>query len=70
MGEGMVDFVGYFKLLRQLNIHPVVSMHAEYDLGGANHGRKELTISKKQVYKALQKDLKVIRDLWQKSAEA
>jgi L-ribulose-5-phosphate 3-epimerase len=70
MGEGMVDFVGYFKLLRQLNIHPVVSMHAEYDLGGANHGHKELTISKKQVYKALQKDLKVIRDLWQKSAEA
>jgi sugar phosphate isomerase/epimerase len=70
LGEGMVDFVGYFKLLRQLNVHPIVTMHAEYELGGANHGKRELSISKKQVYKALAKDLKVLRDLWQKSAEA
>lgn len=70
LGEGMVDFVGYFKLLRELNIHPTVSLHAEYDLGGANHGDRKLTVSKKQVYKALKKDLEVLRDLWQKSAES
>jgi L-ribulose-5-phosphate 3-epimerase len=70
LGEGMVDFVSYFKLLRKLGVHPTVSMHAEYDLGGANHGDRKITISKKQVYKALEKDLKVLRDLWQKSAEA
>ena len=69
LGEGMVDFIGYFKLLRELNIHPVVSLHAEYELGGANKGARELTISKKQVYKALKKDLEVLRELWQKSAE-
>jgi sugar phosphate isomerase/epimerase len=70
LGDGMVDFVGYFKLLRKLDIHPVVSLHAEYELGGANQGNRELSISKKQVYKALRKDLQVLRDLWQKSAES
>ena len=70
MGDGMVDFIGYFKLLRKWNIHPVVSLHAEYDLGGANHGDREISMPKKQVYKALRKDLKILRDLWQKSAEA
>ena len=70
LGEGMVDFVGYFKLLRQWNIHPVVSLHAEYELGGANKGERELKISKRQVYKALKKDLQTLRDLWQKSAES
>lgn len=70
LGEGMVDFIGYFKLLRELGVHPFASMHAEYELGGANHGKRELTIPKKQVYKALAKDLKVLRELWQKSAEA
>jgi len=69
LGDGMVDFVGYFKLLRKLEIHPAVSLHAEYELGGANQGNRELSISKKQVYKALRKDLQVLRDLWQKSAE-
>ena len=70
LGEGMVDFVGYFKLLRKLNLHPVATMHAEYELGGANHGKRELKISKRQVYKALRKDLQVLKDLWQKSAES
>ena len=69
LGEGMVDCVSYFKLLRKLNIHPVATLHAEYELGGANHGKRELKISKRQVYKALRKDLKVLKDLWQKSAE-
>ena len=70
LGEGMVDFIGYFKLLRKLQIHPIVTLHAEYDLGGANHGDRKISIPKKQVYKALKKDLTVLRDLWQKSAEA
>jgi len=70
LGDGMVDFISYFQLLRKLDIHPVVSLHAEYDLGGANHGDRKISIPKKQVYKALAKDLKVLRDLWQKSAES
>ncbi|MCZ6674895.1 MAG: TIM barrel protein [Verrucomicrobia bacterium] len=70
LGDGMVDFIEYFKLLRKLDVHPTVTMHAEYDLGGANHGKREITISKKQVYKALGKDLKLLRALWQKSAES
>lgn len=69
LGDGMVDFVGYFKLLRQLEIHPVVTLHCEYDLGGANYGSRELTIPKRKVYKAIKKDLTVLLDLWQKSAE-
>lgn len=69
LGEGMVDFIGYFKLLRKQFIHPIVSLHAEYELGGANKGSRELSIPKKKVYEALRKDLTVLRDLWQASAQ-
>ncbi|MCB1120794.1 MAG: TIM barrel protein [Verrucomicrobiae bacterium] len=67
VGEGIVDFIAYFKLLRKLGIHPVVSLHAEYDLGGAHHGRRELTIPSRDVFKALAKDLAMVRDLWKMS---
>ena len=33
LGEGMVDFDGYFKELRSYGIRPLVSLHLEYELG-------------------------------------
>jgi sugar phosphate isomerase/epimerase len=38
LGEGMVDFKRYFELLKQNNINVPISLHVEYDLGGAEHG--------------------------------
>lgn len=64
IGEGMVDFPAYFKLLKQYNINVPVSMHYEYDMGGAEHGKKDISISKKEVLQFMKKDLERIREYW------
>jgi len=67
MGEGMVDFNAYFKILKANNINVPVSLHLEYDLGGAEHGKKDISISRDKVYEAMIKDLKTARTLWEKA---
>ncbi len=64
IGEGMVDFDTYFKLLKKHNLNPPVSLHLEYDLGGAQKGKRELTVEKSVVYDAMRKDLEKIQTLW------
>jgi sugar phosphate isomerase/epimerase len=64
IGDGMVDFDSYFKLLKKYQIQVPVSLHCEYDLGGAEHGSKTITIDKKEVYRAISKDLVAIKKLW------
>ena len=57
LGEGAVDFISYFQLLKKLSISGPVSVHYEYELGGANHGATKLTIEKEKVLTALRRDL-------------
>lgn len=64
IGEGMVDFPAYFKLLKQYNINVPISMHYEYDMGGAEHGDREIKISKKEVFQTMKKDLDKVRAYW------
>ena len=65
MGEGMVDFKTYFKLLKQYQVNTPVSLHMEYPLGGAENGDVKLTCDKKVVFDAMKRDLKKVRELWQ-----
>src|SRR5688572_24225411 len=65
MGEGMVDFTTYFKLLKLYKINVPVSLHMEYPLGGAEHGATKLSCDKQIVFDAMKKDLQKVRDLWQ-----
>lgn len=65
IGEGMVDFATYFKLLKQYNINVPVSLHLEYPLGGAEDGATQLTVDKNIVFAAMKKDLQKVRELWQ-----
>jgi sugar phosphate isomerase/epimerase len=65
MGEGMVDFKRYFTLLKKYNINVPVSLHVEHDLGGAEKGRKTFTISKKEVFKRITKDLEYTKSVWE-----
>jgi sugar phosphate isomerase/epimerase len=65
IGEGMVDFDRYFKLLKKYQIQVPVSLHCEYDLGGAERGNKILSKDKNEVYNAISKDLKTIQNLWE-----
>lgn len=57
IGEGVVDFEKYFQLLKELEINQPMSLHAEYELGGAEHGASKLTISPEKVIAALKQDL-------------
>jgi len=61
LGEGMVDFAGYFKLLKKYNMHPPISLHIEYPLGGAQNGATKLTIPKEQAVAAIRKDLALLK---------
>lgn len=57
LGEGMIDFNRYFSLLKKYEINVPVSLHLEYDLGGAEHGASKLTVDKKEVFAKMKKDL-------------
>ena len=64
IGEGMVNFNQYFKLLKQYNLKPPASLHIEYSLGGAEKGERSLTIDKNNVFEAMKKDLSTVQKLW------
>ncbi|MFK7946666.1 MAG: sugar phosphate isomerase/epimerase family protein [Saprospiraceae bacterium] len=65
IGEGMVDFDNYFKLLKSHGVNLPVSLHCEYPLGGAEKGKYEITVDKKVVFDAMKKDLVAIQRLWE-----
>ncbi len=67
LGEGMVDFNRYFSLLKKYKINVPVSLHLEYDLGGAEHGDSKITIDRTQVFNAMKKDLAFLRNAWDKA---
>ena len=67
LGEGMVDFNRYFSLLKKYGINVPISLHLEYDLGGAEHGATKLTIDKKEVFSKMKKDLNFLKGTWQQA---
>lgn len=64
IGEGMVDFTAYFRLLRQYGIQAPVSLHLEYPLGGAENGATRLTVDRSVVFAAMKRDLARVKALW------
>lgn len=68
LGEGMVDFRAYFKILKENGIKVPVTIHYEYDLYGVEHGSTEVDESdRKKVYEAMKKDLGLVRQWWQET---
>lgn len=63
LSEGMVNFTKYFSLLKRYNINVPVSVHFEYDLGGAEHG-KNPTMPQKEIFNKMKKDISFIRTTW------
>ena len=64
VGEGMVDFKTYFKLLKQYQVNVPVTLHMEHPLGGAEEGATKLSVDKQVVFNAMKRDLQKVRDLW------
>jgi sugar phosphate isomerase/epimerase len=65
LGEGMVNFSKYFELYKSLNISAPVSIHYEYDLGGAEHGNKNPTMSHEEIYSWLKKDITFLKKIFE-----
>ena len=61
MGEGMVQFKKYFEEIKKLTSDAPVSIHYEYDLGGAEHGNREPKMPAEEIYRKLKKDLDFLR---------
>lgn len=68
LGEGMIDFQKYFKLLKQYGFKKPISQHFEYPMGGAESGASKLYISKDEVINHMQKDLQTLKG-WIKESD-
>lgn len=65
MGEGMVDFKSYFKILKEFKIQVPVSLHYEYSMGGAEHGASSISTDKQIIFAHMKRDLMKLQQLWQ-----
>lgn len=61
LGEGTVEFARYFQLVKKLGVRGPISLHFEYDLGGAEGGSRTPAISKETIYTALRRDVQTLR---------
>lgn len=61
LGEGQVNFDAYFKKYKQYGIIGPVSVHYEYDLGGAEHGGKNPAMRPDKISSYLKNDLNWLR---------
>ncbi len=68
LGQGMVDFDRFFKELRAYGLKPLASLHTEYDLGGAEKGKADITMPRKEIFAAMKKDLRFLHKAWERSA--
>lgn len=57
LGEGMVNYDVFLKEYKSLNVEAPISMHFEYDLGGAEAGKKTTTMDPEKIYGMMKKDL-------------
>ena len=67
LGEGMVDFKSYFKMLKAFNIQVPISLHYEYSMGGAEHGASSISTDKQIVFAHMKRDLMKLQQLWQEA---
>lgn len=63
LGEGMVNFDEFLNEYASLNVEAPISIHYEYDLGGAELGKKEITMDRMKIYGMMNNDL-----VWLKNA--
>ncbi len=63
LGEGMVNLNRFLLLLKKFEINVPISIHYEYDLGGAERGGKP-NISNKEVFSKMKRDLTFLREAW------
>ncbi|GHV53277.1 hypothetical protein FACS1894181_17030 [Bacteroidia bacterium] len=61
LGEGMVNFDAYFRKYKELNLSGPFCIHLEYELGGAERGSREPTMSHDSIARYLKRDIDWLR---------
>lgn len=61
LGEGMVRFSEFFRMVAASGFSGPLQLHFEYPLGGSESGKKELTGSKQDVFAAMKRDVAQLR---------
>lgn len=67
IGEGMVDFPRFFKILKEMKIGGPISMHFEYPLTDKPIEEMGVKIAKEQVSSAMKKDLEMVNKYLQEA---
>jgi len=67
LGEGMVDYKNYLKKIALLNSTLPITLHCEYDLGGAELGHINPSMMPKDIFKKLTQDLHYFNNILLKS---
>ena len=62
LGEGMVDFRKFFKLVRQYNIECPITLHFEYPTGGAETGARTTTMPRQEIAALMKKDVITLKN--------
>jgi sugar phosphate isomerase/epimerase len=57
LGEGMVNFDEFLQEYKTLKVEAPVSIHFEYDLGGAESGKKTTTMDHQKIFGLMKTDL-------------
>jgi sugar phosphate isomerase/epimerase len=66
-GKGMVNFAGFFDIVKKNGFSGPVQLHFEYPgLGGAENGKRTLTIPKQEVIDAMRRDLTYVKGVMSK----
>ncbi len=68
LGEGMVPVGPFLALLLKLGFAGSISLHCEYPLGGAERGRRRLTMDRDRVLESIGKDLATLKRLVREAA--
>jgi len=64
LGEGMVNFSEFFKMVKAAGFAGPIQLHMEYDeLGGADDGKTQMSITKQQFLAIAKRDLQRLREV-------
>ena len=64
----MADYKTFMALLRKDNFSGPMSIHYEYPLGGAESGKKQITVTPDVVLSAMKRDLETLRGMLKQAA--
>lgn len=67
LGEGIVNWKLLLQLIKQYQLNVPITMHFEYDLGGAENGSRTPSIDPKEIISAMKRDLALLKS-WLKEA--